>query len=152
MTGQRIVFVTTEFGPITPGGAGTLVSGIARRLADQGRDIAVLLIGSDHGTSLHGGMSVTGVPVEGGFLERSMVAATALAELNSDLSIERVEFQDFEGLAFTTLSGRSDLGLSNVPITVRGKVSKSTLRGQLGSGGDLLKLRASGGKVRIEPL
>lgn len=119
MTDPEVVFVTTEFEPITPGGAGTLVSGIARRLADQGGDIVVLLIGSDHGTSHHGGVSVEGVPVEGGFMERSMVAATALAELNSDVRIERVEFQDFEGLAFTTLSRRSELGLSNVPITVR---------------------------------
>jgi len=42
--------------------------------------------------------------------------------------------------------------VSNVPVTVQGKVGKSTLRGRLGGGGDPLKLRASGGKIRIEPL
>ncbi len=119
MTEQRLVFVTTEFDPVTPGGAGTLVSGIARRLAEQGRDIVVLLIGSALTTSDHGGVSVVGVTADGGFIERSTAAAKALAELISDLGIERVEFQDFEGLAFAALSRRSELGLSNVPITVR---------------------------------
>jgi len=41
--------------------------------------------------------------------------------------------------------------IANVPITVRGKVSKSSLKGKIGGGGALLKLRTSGGKIRIEP-
>lgn len=40
--------------------------------------------------------------------------------------------------------------VSDVPLTVRGEVSKTSIRGTLGGGGALLKLRASGGKIRIE--
>lgn len=39
-----------------------------------------------------------------------------------------------------------------LPVTVRGTPSKSSLLGELGGGGELLKLRASGGGVRIESL
>ena len=39
---------------------------------------------------------------------------------------------------------------SDVPVTVRGSVSKTALRGQLNGGGATLKLRSSGGGIRIE--
>jgi len=39
----------------------------------------------------------------------------------------------------------------NIPITVQGRISKSTVRGKIGSGGAMLRLRASGGKIRINP-
>lgn len=39
---------------------------------------------------------------------------------------------------------------TDLPVTVRGSVSKSELRGQLNGGGELLKLRSSGGGIRIE--
>ncbi len=119
MTGSAIVFVTTEFEPLAPGGAGTLVAGVATRLADQGREVVVLLIGSDSGMSDHGGVFVVGVTADGGFPERSRAAAAALGEMSSQRTIARVEFQDFEGLAFAALSQRSAFGLSNVPIAVR---------------------------------
>ena len=38
----------------------------------------------------------------------------------------------------------------DLPVTVRGKISKSTLRGQLNGGGALLKIRSSGGGIDIE--
>jgi DUF4097 and DUF4098 domain-containing protein YvlB len=41
---------------------------------------------------------------------------------------------------------------SDIPVTVSGEVSKSRLKGTLGSGGQRLKLRSSGGPIRIEPL
>jgi len=37
------------------------------------------------------------------------------------------------------------------PIRVQGELSRSRLRGTLGSGGELLRLRSSGGGIRIEP-
>lgn len=40
---------------------------------------------------------------------------------------------------------------SDLPLTVRGSISRSSLRGQLNGGGATLRLRASGGGVRIEP-
>jgi len=42
--------------------------------------------------------------------------------------------------------------VTDIPLTVKGTISKSRVRGNLGSGGNTLKLRASGGKVRIEAL
>ncbi len=39
---------------------------------------------------------------------------------------------------------------SDVPVTVRGSVSKTALRGQINGGGAVLKLRSSGGGIRIE--
>lgn len=39
---------------------------------------------------------------------------------------------------------------SDVPLTVRGTVSKSEIRGTLNGGGAVLKLRSSGGGIRIE--
>ncbi len=119
MTGSSVVFVTTEFEPFAPGGAGTLVSGIAARLARHGRQVIVLLVGSESDPSDRAGVSVVGVTADDGFLERSRAAAAAVSEMNLHRRIERVEFQDFEGLAFATLSQRSELGLSSVPITVR---------------------------------
>jgi len=126
-SGSGVVFVTTEYEPFAPGGAGTLIASVATRLAAGGRHVVVLLIGSEHSnagmsdadTSDDGTVSVVGVPSKDGFLERSRAAASALEELRTQRSIERVEFHDFEGLAFVTLSERSDLGLSNVAITVR---------------------------------
>jgi DUF4097 and DUF4098 domain-containing protein YvlB len=40
----------------------------------------------------------------------------------------------------------------DVPLLVRGEVSRQAIRGTLGDGGAQLRLRASGGGIRIEPL
>jgi DUF4097 and DUF4098 domain-containing protein YvlB len=42
--------------------------------------------------------------------------------------------------------------VSDLPITVTGKVEESSLRGTLGSGGEALRLRSSGGSIRIKKL
>jgi hypothetical protein len=39
----------------------------------------------------------------------------------------------------------------DLPMQVQGKISRSSVRGTLGGGGATLKLRASGGGIRIEP-
>jgi hypothetical protein len=38
-----------------------------------------------------------------------------------------------------------------MPVTVQGQVSKTAVKGQLGGGGELLKLRTSGGGIKILP-
>jgi hypothetical protein len=40
--------------------------------------------------------------------------------------------------------------IADVPITVQGKISKTSLTGRIGSGGNRLEMSASGGKIRIE--
>jgi DUF4097 and DUF4098 domain-containing protein YvlB len=42
--------------------------------------------------------------------------------------------------------------ICDIPITVRGRVSKSNLQGEIGSGGATLRLRSSGGSIHIDPL
>ncbi|NIS32463.1 MAG: hypothetical protein GWN73_19485 [Actinobacteria bacterium] len=42
--------------------------------------------------------------------------------------------------------------ITNLPLNVQGKISRTTLKGRLNGGGETLRLRASGGKIRIEPL
>jgi hypothetical protein len=44
--------------------------------------------------------------------------------------------------------GHVDLG---VPLTVQGRLTRTAVRGTLGSGGALLRLRTSGGGIEIEP-
>jgi len=41
---------------------------------------------------------------------------------------------------------------SDVPVTIQGKADRNELRGKIGAGGQLLRLRSSGGPIRIEPL
>jgi DUF4097 and DUF4098 domain-containing protein YvlB len=48
----------------------------------------------------------------------------------------------------STSGGSVKLGL---PLTVEGELTKAAVRGKLGSGGALLKLRSSGGGIEIEP-
>jgi DUF4097 and DUF4098 domain-containing protein YvlB len=40
----------------------------------------------------------------------------------------------------------------DLPVTVQGKIERSSVRGKLGSGGESLRLRTSGGSIRVEPL
>ena len=39
----------------------------------------------------------------------------------------------------------------DLPVTVQGEITKRSMRGTVGAGGNLLKLRASGGGIRVEP-
>lgn len=39
----------------------------------------------------------------------------------------------------------------DLPLRVQGEISKRSMRGAVGAGGELLKLRASGGGIRVEP-
>ncbi|MCZ6868615.1 MAG: hypothetical protein O7G84_03810, partial [Gammaproteobacteria bacterium] len=41
---------------------------------------------------------------------------------------------------------------ANIPVTVQGTLSRYKLNGKIGSGGETLVLRTSGGGIRIEPL
>lgn len=52
-------------------------------------------------------------------------------------------------LDLATSGGRASVDL---PVTIRGSTSRSALRGTLNGGGALLKLRSSGGGVRVKPL
>jgi len=38
---------------------------------------------------------------------------------------------------------------SDIPVLVQGKASRSSLKGKMGKGGELLRIRGSGGSVRL---
>jgi glycosyltransferase involved in cell wall biosynthesis len=117
---RRVVFVATELDPVTPGGAGVVVAELARRLVASGTPVTVLLVAGAAPPPQTDGVEVITVPPgDAGFLERSMTAATALADLAAAGPVSRVEFQDFDGLGFWTLGHRTDVGLAGVPVTVR---------------------------------
>jgi hypothetical protein len=42
--------------------------------------------------------------------------------------------------------------VADMPVRVQGKLSNNSLRARLGAGGNSLKIRASGGSIRIQPL
>ncbi|MEX0700437.1 MAG: glycosyltransferase [Acidimicrobiia bacterium] len=55
----------------------------------------------------------------GPFLARSRAAAAAVAAITAEETVDLIEFQDFDGLAYTALVDRSQLGLDRTRIGVR---------------------------------
>lgn len=118
MSERRLILATTELHPETAGGAGVLVDALARRLKHI-RPVTVVLCASDVNETMprEGVDVVTVSPTGDGFMERSRVIAEAVASVARPG--DRVEFQDFEGLAFHALGHRAELGLESVSFTVR---------------------------------
>lgn len=115
---SRIVFVTTEIQPETPGGAGVAVNALSQGLASE-HECVVLLLTEDPVTPLdRSGVEVINRTIPGsGFEERSVAAAEAIASVVRPG--DRIEFQDFEGIAFEALANRSSWGLDRCLATVR---------------------------------
>lgn len=111
-----VVFVTTELPPYLPGGAGSVVTRLRDRLVDRGDAVRVILVGE---VDEEPPPWVEAVDPASTFHERSEIAAAALERLCREDRPDLVEFQDFDGLAFVSLTRRDELGLSNVPIQVR---------------------------------
>jgi GT2 family glycosyltransferase/glycosyltransferase involved in cell wall biosynthesis len=113
---MHIVFVTTELPPFLPGGAGSVVKRLRDRLVDRGDEVTVILVGDVEGETppwLHAvGSALT-------FEERSALGADALRTVCDQERPDLIEFQDFDGLAFETLTHRADVGVTDVPIQVR---------------------------------
>jgi GT2 family glycosyltransferase/glycosyltransferase involved in cell wall biosynthesis len=53
------------------------------------------------------------------FIATSKAAAEALSTIQKRDPIDQIEIQDFDGLAFWTLTHRRDLGVEGVPVSVR---------------------------------
>ncbi len=122
----RVVFVTTELDPLTPGGAGALVARLASRLRADGRPVTVVLVADvPAGDTSHGDELVVVAPpppdpeAPTPFLARSRAAAAAVAEMAAAGPVDFVEFQDFDGLGSWAFSRRAELGLERVPLAVR---------------------------------
>ncbi|MGH3452669.1 MAG: glycosyltransferase family 4 protein, partial [Haloechinothrix sp.] len=119
---RYVVFVSTELAPELPGGAGWVIAELARRLAEAGDQVTVLVV-ADTQIPSPPGVDVR-VASPGGpdqeaptpFLARSRAAARAVAQLQD---ADWVEFQDFDGLGFWALAHRTELGLERTPLLVR---------------------------------
>lgn len=115
---SKMIFVTTELHPETPGGAGVVVDTLARRLSADRDCLVALLTPKPVATAERHGVSVVQIEIpEQGFLKRSEVTARAVADLAEPG--DRVEFHDFEGIGYLTLAHRIDLGLDQTVVTVR---------------------------------
>lgn len=122
---SRIVFVTTEYDPVLPGGAGTVVSEMARRLADEGREVVVILVADEVDFPGDGIVQLRAVSpgqpdqeAPNPAMAASRAAALAVAELRPGDG-DVIEFIDFWGLAYWTLTRRPQLGLQSARIGVR---------------------------------
>ncbi len=122
MSGRHVVFVTTELEPLTGGGAGALVAGLAERLRRAGDRVTVVLaadVPAGAGAYVRAPDPVVDDAAPTPFLARSRAAAQALAGVVAGGGVDLVEVQDFDGLGFWALTRRADLGLEGVPLTVR---------------------------------
>ncbi len=118
MSSRRMIFVTTELHPETPGGAGVVVDALAGGLAGD-RECVVLLLSPEELTPFErtGVEVVTSSIPASGFLERSRAVAEAVASMASPG--DRLEIQDFEGIGYWALSHRADHGIDQCAVTVR---------------------------------
>ncbi len=120
---SHIAFVTTELAPHVGGGAGVLINELRARLIASGHRVSIVLATRDPGgidepgVVLAHGEDAAGWDLE--FMAVSKAAAEALSEVHRSDPVDLVEIQDFDGLAFWTLTHRGDLGLGSVPIAVR---------------------------------
>ena len=116
-------FATTEYWPVTRGGAGRLNADLVAMLVAAGHDVRVVLVASSDVQSSDANVHVVQPTDAAGwdidFMAASKAAAEGLAQLHSEAPIDRIEIQDFDGLPFWTLTHRGDLGFADVPITIR---------------------------------
>lgn len=91
-------------------------------------------------SSSGGSVTVAFAPgnAEGGSLSTSGGGVTAYVDPGVSLDLD-----------LSTSGGRAS---ADLPVTVRNSGSRSSLRGEVNGGGALLKLRSSGGSVRVRPL
>ena len=119
---RHIVFATTELDPVVPGGAGAVVAGLRELLAESGDTVTVVLV-TDRDIKSSDGVIVVRPAIdtddEPAVLSASKVAFTAVVGLAQRQRIDLIEFQDFDGLAFWTLTHRNDTPLESTPIAVR---------------------------------
>lgn len=119
---RHIVFVATEFDPLVPGGAGAVVAGLAPLLREQGHTVTIVLV-TEQSVGPEDDVLVvrpSAGPEEDPLpLAASKAAHGALLGLVDRGPIDLVEFQDFDGLAYWTLTHRTGTPLESTRIAVR---------------------------------
>jgi glycosyltransferase involved in cell wall biosynthesis len=122
----RVVFATTEFEPLTPGGAGVLIGRLAALHLERGWSPTVVLAAAAAGAPDPSGVEVVTVDSPEAedtvafFVERSRRLALAVARVAAEGEAPvLIEFHDFDAPAWWTLTHRRELGLDAVRIGVR---------------------------------
>jgi glycosyltransferase involved in cell wall biosynthesis/GT2 family glycosyltransferase len=117
---RSVLFVTTELSPFTPGGAGVLIAGLVQRLRAAGLEVDVLLAADVDAEAPGVHLLRSAAPhTARDFSRRSKAIAVEVARLAADGACDLIEFHDFDGIGFSTLTGRHGLGLESVPIAIR---------------------------------
>ncbi len=120
---SHLAFVSTELAPQAPGGAGFLLEELRSRLVDAGHRVSIVLVADevdgDPGEGVHLAHGDDAAGWDLSFMARSKAAAEQLARLHAEEPIDHIEIQDFDGLGFWALTHRRDLGISEIPISVR---------------------------------
>jgi DUF4097 and DUF4098 domain-containing protein YvlB len=106
-------------------------SGGGIRISEAGGEVLAETSGGPIKVSFASGNS------RGGVLSTSGGGVTVSVDPSANLDIDA-----------STSGGTVTLDL---PVTVQGKISRTSVRGALGGGGSTLKLRSSGGGIRIQP-
>ncbi|MGI9584505.1 MAG: glycosyltransferase, partial [Acidimicrobiia bacterium] len=120
---SHVAFVTTELDPLAPGGAGILTASLAEAIQHAGHRVTIVLVAdrspatADPRVTIAIGTDSAGW--DSSFMANSKAGAEALADIHRADPIDQIEIQDFDGLAFWTLTHRRDLGVDDVPISVR---------------------------------
>ncbi len=112
---MRIGFITSELAPYTPGGAGTAVAELARRLADE-HQVTVVVVGVTL-PPVDEPFTVVLVESADSMLARSEAAHRFLAAHPGEFDL--VEFVDFDALAYDSLVDRPGAGLVDTTVGVR---------------------------------
>ena len=117
---RHVAFVTTELDPHTPGGAGAVVARLSERLRSQGATVTVFLV-TDQPVEGAPGLVTVAPEVDEAepAVARSKAAHRALESFLGDHEVDLIEFQDFDGLAFWSLTHRAGSPLATVPIAIR---------------------------------
>jgi glycosyltransferase involved in cell wall biosynthesis len=117
---RHVAFVTTELDPHTPGGAGAVVARLSERLRSQGATVTVFLV-TDQPVEGTPGLVTVAPEVDEAepAVARSKAAHRALESFLGDHEVDLIEFQDFDGLAFWSLTHRAGSPLATVPIAIR---------------------------------
>lgn len=116
---MHIAVVTTEYAPLTGGGAGVLTAELRHVLEEAGHRVSIVVAAPVRDDTVITADGDDDAGWELAFMAVSKAAAEAVARLHADDPVDLVEIQDFDGLAFWLLTHRGDLGFGDVPVTVR---------------------------------
>jgi GT2 family glycosyltransferase/glycosyltransferase involved in cell wall biosynthesis len=136
-----LIFVTTEYDPVIPGGAGAVVANLADA-ASRDHTVVVILV-TDAEVAVDDPRIVVAPVVDPRTdgppqLSASMAARNALLEVLEDHPGAVVEFQDFDGLAFWTLTHRAGTALEGATIGIRYHLPADHILDAIGADEDVM--------------